>query len=190
MKKKKTSKKVNKAHARMKYELKENNNNTKENKALKKNSGKISDKAKINTIYNERIKRINNNKIKKLEFEKNKLIKENQKEKSAKIDKKIDQIKNKTEIKRINKLNKTTKGDRDVAFGSDNSIIKLKNVSKIYTTKSLIFNALKDIELEISKGDFVVILGPSGSGKSTLLNIISGLDRATEGDIIVAGKNI
>jgi putative ABC transport system ATP-binding protein len=49
---------------------------------------------------------------------------------------------------------------------------------------------LSNVNLQIKKGEFVVILGPSGSGKTTLLNIISGMDNATFGDTIVAGENL
>ena len=70
------------------------------------------------------------------------------------------------------------------------NIIEVKNVLKIYTSKSLIFPALKNINLKIKKGTFNVILGPSGSGKTTILNIISGLDRVTRGEVIVNGVNI
>lgn len=61
--------------------------------------------------------------------------------------------------------------------------ILLKNVSKIYKMEDIETIALKNINLEINDGEFVVILGPSGSGKSTLLNVISGLDSPTEGEI-------
>ena len=61
--------------------------------------------------------------------------------------------------------------------------ITLKNVSKIYKTGDIETIALKNINLEIEDGEFVVILGPSGSGKSTLLNVISGLDTPTTGEI-------
>jgi putative ABC transport system ATP-binding protein len=62
--------------------------------------------------------------------------------------------------------------------------IKLKNVNKIYKSGDIETYALKDISLEISDGEFIVILGPSGSGKSTMLNVISGLDTPSNGDII------
>lgn len=68
-------------------------------------------------------------------------------------------------------------------IGGISMSITLKNVSKIYKTGDIETIALKNINLEIEDGEFVVILGPSGSGKSTLLNVISGLDTPTTGEI-------
>ncbi|TCI51237.1 MULTISPECIES: ABC transporter ATP-binding protein [unclassified Exiguobacterium] len=62
-------------------------------------------------------------------------------------------------------------------------MIRIENVNKIYKTGDIETAALKDVDLTISDGAFVVILGPSGSGKSTLLNVISGLDTVTSGNI-------
>lgn len=62
-------------------------------------------------------------------------------------------------------------------------MLKLCNVNKIYKNGDVETYALRNINLEINKGELVVILGPSGSGKSTLLNVISGLDTPTNGDI-------
>ena len=62
--------------------------------------------------------------------------------------------------------------------------IILKDVTKIYQTGEIKTYALKNINLEIKNGEFIVVLGPSGSGKSTLLNVISGLDIPTSGDIM------
>ena len=70
------------------------------------------------------------------------------------------------------------------------NIIELRNVVKYYNNKVLATKALYDINLTIEKGEFIIILGQSGSGKTTLLNIISGMDNATYGDVIVAGQNI
>ena len=63
--------------------------------------------------------------------------------------------------------------------------IKLENVTKTYFTGEVETHAIKNVDLEIKAGEFVVILGPSGSGKSTMLNIISGLDNPTSGKISI-----
>lgn len=62
-------------------------------------------------------------------------------------------------------------------------MIKMTNVTKTYKSGDVETYALKDVNLSIKEGEFVVILGPSGSGKSTLLNVISGLDTVTSGKI-------
>lgn len=61
--------------------------------------------------------------------------------------------------------------------------IKLKGVCKIYKSGDIKTYALNNINLEITEGEFLVILGPSGSGKSTLLNVVSGLDNPSSGEI-------
>ncbi|AJM72210.1 ABC transporter ATP-binding protein [Mycoplasma cottewii] len=72
----------------------------------------------------------------------------------------------------------------------DKHIIELKNVKKSYITGDLETPVLKGIDVKLDKSDFIVILGPSGSGKTTFLNIISGLDKATEGDVFILGSNL
>ncbi|PKK86727.1 MAG: hypothetical protein CVV63_03990, partial [Tenericutes bacterium HGW-Tenericutes-8] len=67
-------------------------------------------------------------------------------------------------------------------------MIKLQNVSKYYRTSNSIGLGLRKINLEFSKGEFVVITGESGSGKSTLLNVISGLDHYEEGEMYLFGE--
>lgn len=62
-------------------------------------------------------------------------------------------------------------------------MITLTGVTKTYRSGDIETDALKNIDLEISEGEFAVILGPSGSGKSTLLNVISGLDTVSAGKI-------
>lgn len=62
-------------------------------------------------------------------------------------------------------------------------MIKLSNVEKVYRTSIIETLALKDINLEIGKGEFISVMGPSGSGKSTLLNIMGLLDNPTKGTI-------
>ena len=75
-------------------------------------------------------------------------------------------------------------------FDNQPYAVELKNVVKYYNNKILATKVLSNVNLQIKKGEFVVILGPSGSGKTTLLNIISGMDNATFGDTIVAGENL
>jgi len=68
-------------------------------------------------------------------------------------------------------------------------MLQIKNVKKSYTTGTFIQHALKGVSLDFRKNEFVAILGPSGSGKTTLLNIIGGLDRYDEGDLIINNKS-
>ncbi|MEE2904115.1 MAG: ABC transporter ATP-binding protein [Myxococcota bacterium] len=70
------------------------------------------------------------------------------------------------------------------------SIISLQNVSKTYGEGEIAVHALRGVDLTIEQGDFVAVAGPSGSGKSTMLNIMSGLDRPTEGNCHIAGTEI
>ena len=97
--------------------------------------------------------------------------------------------KNKLENKLIKKNNRKPKGNGDLK-NTTNNIIDVINVNKTYVSGSIQNVALKNVDLQIKKGSFVVILGESGSGKTTLLNILSGLDRATQGDVIVSNINI
>ena len=70
------------------------------------------------------------------------------------------------------------------------SYLSLKNVGKQYRTGSVYVDALKDVSFELENGEFVVVLGSSGAGKTTLLNLLGGMDTATEGEIVVDGKEI
>jgi putative ABC transport system ATP-binding protein len=69
-------------------------------------------------------------------------------------------------------------------------MICLEKVSKQYPMGAVTVTALDCVSLDISKGEFVVVLGPSGSGKTTLLNIIGALDLPTEGKITINGRNL
>lgn len=69
-------------------------------------------------------------------------------------------------------------------------MITMTNVTKTYKIGDVETYALKDVNLTIEEGEFVVILGPSGSGKSTLLNVISGLDTVTSGEITFRGESL
>ncbi|MCS7096982.1 MAG: ABC transporter ATP-binding protein [Candidatus Methanomethylicia archaeon] len=80
--------------------------------------------------------------------------------------------------------------DLEVTSISRYEIVRLENVSKVYVAGKIKYPALKGISTLFYKGEFTAIMGPSGSGKSTLLNLIGGLDKPTEGRIIVCGKNL
>ena len=69
-------------------------------------------------------------------------------------------------------------------------MIRLINVHKIYQQGRNKIAALAGLSLDIQKGEFAAVMGPSGSGKSTLLHLIGGLDRPTEGQVLVDGRII
>ncbi|ABR46825.1 ABC transporter related [Alkaliphilus metalliredigens QYMF] len=71
-----------------------------------------------------------------------------------------------------------------------NVLMKVENVNKIYEMGEVKVAAVKEIDLELYQGEFVVILGPSGSGKSTLLNILGGMDLPTQGKVFMEGQEI
>ena len=68
-------------------------------------------------------------------------------------------------------------------------MLELKNITKDYRTGDQVVQALKGINLKFRSNEFVSILGQSGSGKTTLLNIIGGLDRYTEGDLLINDRS-
>jgi putative ABC transport system ATP-binding protein len=70
------------------------------------------------------------------------------------------------------------------------ALIEIKNITKIYNTTAVPVTALKEINIEISEKEFTTIVGPSGSGKTTLLNILGGLDKPSQGTVIIDGKEI
>jgi putative ABC transport system ATP-binding protein len=72
---------------------------------------------------------------------------------------------------------------------NDKTVI-LKDVSKTYKMGDVEVKALKEVDLQVTKGEFVVVLGPSGSGKTTMLNCIGGIDSPTSGTIIIGGEDI
>lgn len=72
----------------------------------------------------------------------------------------------------------------------DNIIVTMKNIVKEYIVGGEVSRVLNGISLNVSKGEFLAVLGPSGSGKSTLMNIIGCLDTPTSGEYILDGKTI
>jgi len=73
---------------------------------------------------------------------------------------------------------------------TDVPLIRLRGVTKVYGEGALAFQALKGVDLDIARGDFVAIMGPSGSGKSTAMNTLGCLDRPTAGSYLFQGVRV
>jgi len=71
-----------------------------------------------------------------------------------------------------------------------NTIIDIKNITKLYEMGVEKLYALKGVDVKIERNEYVAIMGPSGSGKSTLMNIIGCLDTPTSGDYVLNGKDV
>ncbi len=69
-------------------------------------------------------------------------------------------------------------------------VVVCRGVTKTYQQELIPVHALRGVDLDISRGDFVSLSGPSGSGKSTLLNVIGGLDRPDQGEVSIAGESL
>ncbi|KJU84161.1 macrolide ABC transporter ATP-binding protein [Candidatus Magnetobacterium bavaricum] len=69
-------------------------------------------------------------------------------------------------------------------------LIQARQISKVYTLGDIPVNALKDVCIEIDKGEFVAIMGPSGSGKSSFMNMIGCLDTPTSGQYLLDGMDV
>jgi putative ABC transport system ATP-binding protein len=70
------------------------------------------------------------------------------------------------------------------------SLISTTNLTKIYGSGDTAVTALNHVSLEVAPGEFVAVMGPSGCGKSTLLHLLGGLDRPTEGVVVIDGHNL
>jgi putative ABC transport system ATP-binding protein len=75
-------------------------------------------------------------------------------------------------------------------MSEDQAVLSVRGVRKTFASKKGRFHALRDINLQVRKGEFVTLIGHSGCGKSTLLNLIAGLDVADEGTIMVADEQV
>lgn len=73
---------------------------------------------------------------------------------------------------------------------SGETIIRLNGVTKRYGFGDSEYFALRDFDLTVKRGEFIMVMGPSGCGKTTLLNIIGLLDKATAGEFVLGGKNV
>jgi len=73
---------------------------------------------------------------------------------------------------------------------SNEPIIHIRGLRKVYQTGKVSVSALRGVNLDVPKGEFLAIVGPSGSGKSTLFHIVGGLTPPTAGEVIVGGKDV
>src|SRR6476659_1938691 len=82
-------------------------------------------------------------------------------------------------------FSRTEKAHRSASRSHNAHLIDLHQIEKIYQSAAGSFTALKRVDLQIDRGQFVAIIGKSGSGKSTLINMVTGIDRPTSGEVIV-----
>ena len=73
---------------------------------------------------------------------------------------------------------------------SDTIVIRARKLTKEFVRDAFQIVALKDVDLEVRRGEYLALMGPSGSGKSTLLHLIAAMDRPTSGEIEVLGSNV
>ena len=70
------------------------------------------------------------------------------------------------------------------------ALIEISKLNKIYNTSAIPVHAVRDVTLEIEKKEFMAVVGPSGSGKTTLLNIVGGLDKPSDGKVVIEGTDL
>lgn len=80
--------------------------------------------------------------------------------------------------------------ENDIRSGGKSPVFRVRGLTKVYPMGEVTIHALRGIDLDVSAGELVVMLGPSGSGKSTLLNIMGGLDAATAGELRYRGRDL
>ena len=73
---------------------------------------------------------------------------------------------------------------------SNGAIIHVRNLRKVYNTGKVSVEALRGVNLEVPKGEFLSVVGPSGSGKSTLFHIVGGMTPPTSGEVVVGGIDV
>ncbi|TDE30065.1 ABC transporter ATP-binding protein [Actinomadura sp. 6K520] len=98
-------------------------------------------------------------------------------------------------MKRHDRGRATVRSDHGDGGGGDDGrdgapAVLLRGAGKTYGGGRAEVRALREVDLEVRRGEFVVLLGPSGSGKTTLLNLIGGIEPATAGAVIAAGRDI
>ena len=77
------------------------------------------------------------------------------------------------------------RSDKGETMAEAGNVVRVKSVTKTFKLGKIDVQALKGVDLEISKGDYISIMGPSGSGKSTLFNMIGGLDKPSSGKVFI-----
>ena len=70
------------------------------------------------------------------------------------------------------------------------ALLSTRGLTKVYRSEGVAVEAVRGVDIEVSSGEFVAIMGPSGSGKSTLLHMLGGLERATRGEIRLGGRRV
>src|SRR6476659_3602619 len=82
-------------------------------------------------------------------------------------------------------FSRTEKAHRSASRSHNAHLSDLHQVEKTYHSAAVSFTALKRVDLQMDRGEFLAIIGKSGSGKSTLINILTGIDRPSAGEVLV-----